>query len=78
MTDINPGFGKIRHMSRTKSDVIQKKAIHNAFIHKMRGELFVVEQDTIKYVSAAYLKFILIIQEKKSLISKQLFSADTM
>ena len=49
-------------------------------IHKSRGEVSLVEQDTIENVSAAYLKFIIIILRKNSnffqLPFMQLFSAE--
>ena len=54
-------------MSRTKSDVLQKKAIHKVFIQKSRGEVSVVEQDKIEYVSAGHLKFIIIFPRKNTL-----------
>ena len=49
-------------------------------IHKSHGEVSLVEQDTIENVSAAYLKFIIILLRKNlnlfHLHFMQLFSAD--
>ena len=37
---------------------------YKVIIHKSRGEVYLVEQDTIENVSAAYLKFIIILLRK--------------
>ena len=50
-------------------DDLRGTARNKVIIHKLRGEVSLLEQSTIEYVSVAYLKFIFKFPKKKIIFS---------